>query len=97
MDYSFPDRRFGPSGENVHSRTIKTDVAGTMTFVEADAGPWVEQHSPVADYDYEALLTVKDANLEQLLLALMKERFPEQAALRSWLDSEGVAYDFSTW
>jgi hypothetical protein len=97
MDYSFPDRRFGANDENVHSRTIKATVAGTMTFVEVDAGPWVEQHSPVADYDYEALLTVKDANLEQLLVALMKERFAEQAALRKWLDSEGLAYDFSTW
>lgn len=97
MDYSFPDKRFGPNGENVTSRTIKATVDGTLTFVEADAGPWVEQHSPVADYDYEALLTVKDANLEQLLVALIRERFAEQVALRKWLDSEGIAYDFSTW
>lgn len=68
---------------------------GKLEFEGYDAGPAVEQ--AMGDVDFEYWLSVAPEQTPKLLLALLQDRFKSIHEIRTWLEQQGIPYDFSSY
>lgn len=73
----------------------RVDAGGDLVLAGHDVGPRVQAAWGHADYEY--LRTVLAQHVPRVLLELLKDRFSVQYQFHDWLESRGIASNFSSW
>lgn len=94
MIYEFPKQYFGKDNENMTSRRFNVELTGAVVYKETDLGPWVTQHAPGADEDFETFSTLKGESVEKLLIEIIKEYYPSHVEFRAALAKYDIPYEY---
>lgn len=103
IDYHYEEQG-QPAGASL---SVQLDEQHNLRFSGADFGPTAE--SMLGDWDYEYWLTIDTKDQDQLLLALLRERFTNPgvsesinrfsgiSAFKQWLDQQGIKYQYQSY